>query len=310
MAEVHQLRTHYVNNLKDKVFFKEDSINGKTYCIFYIHDINIEEESFVDTFSQYFPFYVWNEDQIQFIDIDNNAENNLGNASKKCWNSEIVPTRKTKSNGIYGEVFLDFYERIVHGRRLISTYASRRAFSSNSEAKGYDHIGYILNNGVLELVIGEAKYVSTVYSAKDALVDDINGKFDSEGKWHPGHLTTEYFNRFLNFIIQKKESFSTVEKNEIQELMSELNRELVLGNGEFLQYIITHNMKLNCVFFAIFQNNSNIPKNLELHYDKIHQEAVNALNVMGVTNYSIEIVFVPTDLTSMHIKEKIDEFYE
>lgn len=309
MADVQILRQYYIDNLKEKIFLEEKTINGKRYCILYIHNIMDEEESFVVTFSRYFPYYVWNEDQIKYIDININADSNLQDASKRCWNSEIVPERPTNANGIYGEVFLDFYERIVHDRKLITTFASRRAFNSNSEAMGYDHIGYIINNGELELVIGEAKYVATVYSAKDALIDDINGKVDSEGRTILGHLTEEYFNSFLNFIVQKKDTFSEIEKTEIEALMSDLNRELVVGSGNFLNYIISHNMKLNCVFFAIFQNNAAEPEDLENQYDSIYNEAVNSLSYMNISNYNIEIVFVPTNANSMQIKEKIDEFY-
>lgn len=309
MADIQELRQYYVDNLKEKIFLEEKTINGKRYSILYIHNIWDEESSFVETFTRYFPYYVWNEDQIQYIDINNSADLNLEKASQKCWDSEVVPRRETKANGIYGEVLLDFYERIVHDRRLIATYASRRAFNSNAEAKGYDHIGYIINNGQLEVVLGEAKYVTNVSSAKTALVEDIEGKYNGNGTWVQGHLTKEYFDSFLNFIIQKRDVFSEVEKEEISDLMKELNRELVMGNGEFLRYIIEHNMRVNCIFFAVFQNAATKPEKLEKYYDKIYAKAIQALDCMNVTNYSIEIVFIPTDATSMQIKEKIDEFY-
>lgn len=309
MADIQELRQYYVDNLKEKIFLEEKTINGKNYSILYIHNILEEERSFVETFTRYFPYYVWNEDQIQYIDIDNTPDLNLQNASRKCWDSKVVPKRPTKMNGIYGEVLLDFYERIVHDRKLITTYASRRAFQSETESKGYDHIGYIINNSQLELVLGEAKYVTNVSSARTDLVGDIEGKYNKDGDWVQGHLTQEYFDSFLNFIIQKKDMFSEVEKNEISNLMKELNRELVLGNGEFLRYVIDHNMKVNCVFFAVFKSTATKPEDLVNYYDEIYGKAIQALASMNVINYSIEIVFIPTDARSMQIKEKIDEFY-
>lgn len=309
MANVLQLRKFYVDNLKRKIFLEEKIISNKKYSILYLHDILREKQYFIETFSKYFPYYVWNEDQIQYIDIEKNVDENLEAASKKCWQSEVVPKRQIKSNGIYGEVLLDFYERIVHDRKLITTFASRRAFKSNYEAKGYDHIGYILDQNNLQLVIGEAKYVTTVSSAKTALIEDINGKYDKDGKWIPGHLTIQYFNEFINFIVQKKETFSSIERQEIETLIADLNKELVLGGGNFLDYIINHNMKLNCVFFAVFESKATKPEDLEMNYDNIYKQAEDALIKMNVKNFNIEIVFIPTDASSMEIKEKINEFY-
>ena len=309
MTEVQKLRKYYVDIIEKKVFLEEKVIDGKKYCILYIHNILEEEKSFVDTFTQYFPYYVWNEDQLRFIDIDINADKNLEVASKKCWKSETVPDREAKVNGIYGEVFLDFYERIVHDRRIISTYASRRAYKSKEEAKGYDHIGYWKNGNVLEIVLGEAKYVTTVHAAKTALKEDVDGKFNAKGRWIPGHLTEEYFDSFMNFIVQAKDSFSVVEQEEIKDFIRDLNKELVQNDGKFLQYIIAQNIKINCVFFAIFQDDAQLPDELEKIYDEIYVEAEKALNAMKVLNYSIEIVFIPTKAKSMQIKEKIDEFY-
>lgn len=309
MTEVRKLRKYYVDNIEKKVFLEEKVINGKKYCILYIHNISEEEKSFVDTFTQYFPYYVWNEDQLRFIDIDTNADKNLEVASKKCWKSETVPKRNPKVNGIYGEVFLDFYERIVHDRRIISTYASRRAYKSKEEAKGYDHIGYWKNGNALEIVLGEAKYVTTVHAAKTALKEDVDGKFNDKGRWVPGHLTEDYFDSFMNFIVQAKDSFSEVEQEEIKDFIRDLNKELVQNDGKFLQYIINKNIKINCVFFAIFQDDAQSPEDFEKIYDEIYVEAEIALKAMKVSNYSIEIVFIPTKARSMQIKEKIDEFY-
>ena len=45
-------------------------------------------------------------------------------------------------------------------------------------------------------------------------------------------------------------------------------------------------------------------------YDAIEKEAKNHLNNLGFTNYSVEIVFIPTQSESMMIKGEIDEYYK
>jgi len=306
MADIEELHEYFVENMKDKVFFEKKSISGKSYIILYLHDIVSEVESFVETFVQYFPYCVWNEDQLEVLDISLGIKNALVEVSHRCWSSEIVPRRTIATNGIYGELYLDFYERIVNERKLIITYASRRSYANNQESKGFDHLGYLINNGKLEIVFGEAKYVSGASSAKDNLLADIRGKDDGS---EAGHLTKEYIEDFTNFAVQKNQQFSEAERLELKELMRELNTNLVNGGENFLEYIIEQDIKVNVVLFAVFKSTFKTPERFESYYDELHDEAENALNSMGITNYSIEVVFIPTEATSMHIKEKIDEFY-
>lgn len=306
MADIEELHEYFVSNIKDKVFFEKKSISGKSYVILYLHDIVTEVESFVETFVQYFPYYVWNEDQLDVLDISSGIKVALEKVSHKCWSSEIVPSRTTSTNGIYGELYLDFYERIVNERKLIIIYASRRSYANNQESKGFDHLGYLINNGKLEIVFGEAKYVSGASSARDNLLVDIRGKADGS---EVGHLTKEYIEDFANFAVQKNQQFSEAERLELKALMRELNTNLVNGRKNFLEYIIEQDIKINVVLFAVFKSTYKTTERFESHYDELHKEAENALNSIGITNYSIEVVFIPTESTSMHIKEKIDEFY-
>ena len=69
MADIEELHDYYVSNIKDKVFLEKKSIGGKSYVILYLHDIVAEVEAFVETFTQYFPYYVWNEDQLDVLDV-------------------------------------------------------------------------------------------------------------------------------------------------------------------------------------------------------------------------------------------------
>lgn len=135
MAKIEELHRYYLAEIKDKIFYERKGIEGKQYVVLYLHDAIKEIESFVDTFVQYFPYYVWNEDQLEMLDISINAKAALDNISRKCWSSQVVPKRTTSTNGIYGELYLDFYERIVNERKLITTYASRRSYLNNQACK-------------------------------------------------------------------------------------------------------------------------------------------------------------------------------
>lgn len=73
-------------------------------------------------------------------------------------------------------MFLDFYERIVNKAKLASTYVSRRDFNSNYENKGFDNALFLINNGEIEFVFAESKFVSTKTTAKNSLLEDITGK--------------------------------------------------------------------------------------------------------------------------------------
>lgn len=305
MSTIVDIRNYYKTSLEKKVFFDKKTSLGKTYYIMYLHDVQKEEDYFVETFSQYFPYYVWNEDQLDTLNTSVGMKISLGQASKNCWNSQVVAKRKTQANGIYGELFLDFYERVVHDRKLITTYASRRAYTDKTESRGYDHIGYLLNNGALEVVIGEAKYVSSAFSASSSLLEDINGK-----PTEPGHLTAKYFNDFINFVVCENKQFSEDEKSELKSLMRDLNSLLVNGGKTFLEYVVDNNIKLNVVLFAIFSDNRENPDLFKTYYDRLYEDAKAAIKMMGISYYSIEIVFIPTKATSMCIKGKIDDFYK
>ena len=85
---------------------------------------------------------------------------------------------------------------------------------------------------------------------------------------------------------------------------------LIQGKKDFISFLIQKNIKVNCVFFAIFKSNSTNPKDFIDCYDAIEKEAKNHLNNLGFTNYSVEIVFIPTQSESMMIKGEIDEYYK
>lgn len=311
MDNINYLVDYYSKNYKDLLFFSKLSIDRKEYAIMYPHDEVDEVKKFVDNFVKYFPFYVWNEDQLEVLQLKKNVEDSLEKASYDCWNdSVVVPQRKIKMNGIYGEVYLDFYERIVKKNKLICTYASKRSFRSNDETKGFDNVLYIINDNKIELVFSEAKFVVSSSAATSALKEDIVGKHETvKSKAKIGHLTKEFLNDYISFIVQKNSFFSDVERATLRPFFRKLNDVLVNGDKDFIQYLIDNNIKVNCVFFAIFKSSKCTPLDLTSNYDQIKEQAESNLHDIGIYNYSIEIVFVPTFSESLKIKGDINEHY-
>ncbi len=304
--KLEELREYYRKNLKDKIFLLKLEVEEKPLQILYIHDRNDELEKFVSTFSEYLPYYVNCGDVLQCIPIDDSLSEKLSRFSKTCWEGPNVPNRDTKVNGIYGELFLDFYERIVKKDLLASTYASRRDFNSKKENSGFDNVLFAMKNGKVEFVFAECKFVVNRSTAKDELIEDIKG---DPSKEKTGHLTYEYINNYVMFVVQKAAYFSDDDKALLKSFMADLNNVLINEGGDFVNYLINHEITINCVFFAIFQNKSSEIKDFIDTYNKIEKEAKASLDTIGFKNYNIEIVFIPTEATSMKIKGAIHDSY-
>jgi hypothetical protein len=303
---VDMLVDYYNAHYNGKIFHTKLSIKDKNYAVMYTHNQIDEIKNFVEKFSKYFPFYVWNEDQLEVLSEDD-IDSELNRASHICWdNNSLVPRRATKVNGIYGEVFLDFYERIIKRHKLVCTFAGKRSFKSNYEATGFDNVFYIIGDTGIEFVFSEAKFVTNSSTAKSDLIKDISGKDASSY----GHLSKDFLNDYISFVVQKASYFSATERAQLKSLFSELNKVLVSGKKDFVQYLIDTNTKVNCVFFAIFQSTRTTPEQLADTYDSINREAKQKLDSMGIGTYSIEIVFVPIHNKSMEIKGAIDEHYK
>lgn len=311
---IEELKQHYNHNYKNKIFFKEVSIHGKEFSIMYVHNKNEEMENFKQTFGHYLPFYIRNADQLEKISIGSEIDKILENRSKSIWKSStLIPNRNTKINGIFGELYLDFYERIVRKNKILISYASKSNFSSNIEKKGFDNFTYTLKNNQMEIIFCEAKFVTDIYTAKNCLIEDIKGKtITKEGvqKNILGHLTKEFINSYIQFVLEKNIEIEENDKIIANDFINELNKQLDEGN-KFLEIIIDNNIPLRFVFFAIFSSNElENPNYFENYYDSIKKEADVHIEKLGVTNYKIEIVFIPTFNKSMDLKLEIEKFYE
>ncbi|MCM1506055.1 MAG: DUF1837 domain-containing protein [Ruminococcus flavefaciens] len=310
-STIHGLEEYFETNHKIKIFLTRLTVKDKSFHVIYDYDKKEEIEKFVSNFTEYLPYYVYPADVLENLDVDGDLSKELLVLSKSCWSGPSVPTRDTKVNGIFGEVFLDFYERIVNKAKLASTYVSRRDFNSNYENKGFDNVLFLINNGEIEIVFAESKFVANKSSARDSLVKDIKGDSDSDDtKDSGGHLTKKFLNDYVTFIVEKNSFFSDDDKKLLKPFLSELNTLLAQGKTDFVSFLIQKNIKINCVFFAIFKNTNTDPNYYCDCYDAIEKEAKDHLDNIGFINYNVEIVFIPTKSESMKIKGEIDGYYK
>ena len=211
--DLKDLESYFEAEHKNKIFCTKLCVDNKKFCILYDYSKKDEIEKFVSNFTEYLPYYVYNADSLESIDPKGGIGKRLAETSKTCWNGPTVPKRDLKVNGIFGEVFLDFYERIVKKGKLASTYASRRNFKSRSENKGFDNVLFAINNDEIEFVFAESKFVADKSGAKSALVSDITGK--PATKDNPevvGHLTLDFMNDYITFVVEKGTFFLTQTK--------------------------------------------------------------------------------------------------
>jgi hypothetical protein len=311
--DVNKLIAHYQGNYSHKVFLTKLSDATQNAYIMYIHDYSQELESFSDTFLKYLPFYVRNSDYFEVIDESGDIDSQLANRSKSMRkNSRVIPQRRIESDGIYGELFLDFYLRIINARNAIMTYANKRSFDSNFESTGPDNIVYYVDaNGNINICICEAKFVGGASNAKGALIEDIVGRPATPGKkdGKPAHVSATYLNDYFQFVVEKGYHIQEPDKSKFKLFFEELNAQLDSGN-DFVSILIKHNVCVNLIFFAIFDSTRRTPDKLKDYYDEIYSQCEKNVKIIGFNNYKIEIVFVPTENQTMDIKRAMEKSYE
>lgn len=315
---INEIKDYYYKEHKNKVFLRKSCIKNYPFYIMYDYDKKNEIDKFVSNFTEYLPYYAYTEDMLECIDKSTNLSKKLLSISKKCWKGPNIPSRKTGVNGIFGEVFLDFFERIVNNATLATTYTSRRDFRNNNENTGFDIVYFLINNKKhkIEFLFSEAKFVNDKNKAKNSLVDDINGTI-VKNKENPeldhkieGHLSKKFMNDYITFIVEKNSYFSDTDKQLLKPFIKKLNDVLINKDGNFISFLIENNVKINCVFFAIFSNESSVPEDYIKSYNEIYSNAQQQLKKIGFNNFKIEIVFIPTKSKSMEIKGAINNFYE
>ena len=92
--------------------------------------------------------------------------------------SGSIPNRGTKIDGIYGEVYNDFYIRNIIDKDRLVSYISRRSYERpKGENEGIDLVGCGLKNNKLEITFSEAKFMTDIYANLGFQFDGID-KFE------------------------------------------------------------------------------------------------------------------------------------
>lgn len=303
------VRNYYKINYEKKVFCDKKNSKEKNYFILYLNDFKYEVDNFKETFVSFLPAYVKPDEFFNVIFKTDNIQESLNKESKKIWNSSaVLQHRQTKIDGLYGELFLDFYSRVVNHEKFFITYTSKRAYGSNYENLGYDQLYYSIDeNGDICLVIAESKFVTTKSSCHSELLKDINGAEDK-----PSHLTKDYFNNYMGYVLDKN-SFEEFEnpntKKEIGLFVEKLN-ECAINDNSLLDYLIENQIRIKLVLFGIFKEEDEDIQNYNDIYENLEKDAIQKFIDMGVSNFNIEIVFIPTKNKSMDIKGGISSYYD
>lgn len=304
-----EIRNYYSSRFEHKVFHDKKTNEKKDYYILYLNNFADECNNFTETFVNFLPAYVKSDDYLDILFQLPDKEKKIIEESKKIWdNSKTLPHRDVKIDGLYGELFLDFYSRVVNNNKFFITYASKRPYNMDVENYGYDQVYYqITEDNKLILVIAEAKFVASKNACYRSFLGDINGS-----ERGPSHLTKEYFDDYVSFILDKgsiEEYTDPTAKNTINKFVNDLNKNAILGNS-YLQFIINKQIQVKLVYFAIFSDqNEDTDDFIDVYLD-LEKNIMDKLKMMGILNYKIEIVFIPTKSTSMKVKGEIKSYYE
>jgi len=300
-----------------KVFFERLTLSNGNPGIMYLYNYNSELQNFKESFGLYLPIYVKNEDNLETMDFTDDIDAKLEYYSKRIWNeSKVIAHRQTKINGIYGELFLDIYLRVVLKTKLLISYASKRSFNSGFESKGIDSMGYVFNGNQIEIYLSEAKFVSNKSTVKKELLSDIkfghSTTIDGVTKTSPAHLTKNFLDDYFGFVLDKDISCPMKDRTQIKSIFDYFNNEInkVGSSKKFTDLLIEKKIKVHFICFAIFKAEEKKPDELNEIYKEIMDAIATQFSIIGISNFSSEIIFVPTMNQSMEIKKEIDSFYE
>ena len=305
------LKKFYRINHKQLLFLEEKHVENNNVIHMYVYDYTNELENFKKTFNEYFPFYVDNYDSMKYYKLSENIEEELIRQSKKLWSSPYVDTRDINKWGVFGELFVDFLVRIVYENETMLTYASKKAYHDKNEFKGIDNLACCLNNGELEVIMSEAKFVETLSSAKAELISDIEGKYDKNGNLtKKGHLNSDVINSYIaGFALKQQESVEKILLEETANKISQLNQKIVAEDNSFIEAMNSLNFRIRFIYFAIFRSSYKDPSDILKHYNDIIDAFNKQILELGLNNYDLDIVFIPTDNSSNIIREKMVEIY-
>jgi len=303
-SNIEILKDYYKRVCVPLIFINEYILEECCKAKVYLYNFQKEEElqNFKKVFQEYIPFYVKNFDRIlryNLTENDDEISTLLLNKAKNIKQREgILPARPIRINGIYGEVYNDFYVRnILENERLI-TYLSRRSYERpNSENQGIDVVACSLKDDNIEIIFSEAKFVTDINSAGTKLKDDVKT-----------HVNKDYINNFLQFVMQKQGDAINERKLEINNKINEFNDLIEDEDITFIEALNQMNFSVKFIFFAVFNNEARESIMYEHKIKEIITEFNSKIQETEIRNYSIEVVFVPTFNSSMDLKNKMEEW--
>lgn len=306
-----KLKKIYKSNYKQLLFLNEKRLAKNNSIHMYIYDYENELKNFSKTFNEYFPFYVDNFDSMKYYNLEENIEEELIKQSKKLWKSPYVDNRDIDKWGIFGEVLVDFLVRIVYENETMLTYASKKSYNDKTEFKGIDNLSCCLNEDKLEIIMSEVKFVSSLSSAKSDLISDIQGECDSSGELKKeGHLNSKFLNSYVEgFALKQQESVEKLLLRKAAQKISKLNEKIIAEDKTFIEAMNLLDYKIRFIYFAIFKSVHKEPSEILTQYEEIINSFNNQISMIGINNYDLDVIFIPTDNKSKEIKEKMVEIY-
>lgn len=302
--KIEGLKEYYKKVCSPLIFVNETKLENDKIAKVYLYDFSTEQEleNFKKVFQEYLPFYVMNFDVISLYDLEKDISQQLKNDAKYIYKSDIIPNRKTRSNGIFGELFNDYYIKNIINKEIFLTYLSRRTYNSgNWENQGIDIVACEEINNKLNIILSEAKFVGSLFRAKEDLKGDISGEH--------GHLNKEYINGYMDFVINRQFGLDKVRSEEVQNLINKFNAKRWKEKLEFIDCINKLGYSCKFVYFAIFkQSRDRNIKDFKESISEIVNEFNNKIKRTEIENYSIEVVFILTFNTSMDLKNKMEEW--
>ena len=301
MENIDILKRYYKEVCTPLIFVNETSLEKLKNVKVYLYDFNREQEleNFKKVFQEYMAMHVRNNDITNMYDLTKNISEQLQKEFKRIYKI-ITPDRKTGVNGIFGELFNDYYLKNVLNEEILLAYVSKKEFNNSNEAKGIDLVCCEDKNETLEIILSEAKFVGNLNSAKNSLIKDISGE--------DNHLNSKYINSYMNFVLNRQQGLDSIRKENVTLKINEINKKSILEDKKLIEAINELGYSIRFIYFAIFQyeNNRNI-ENFEDSINEILKEFEKQIRKTEVNHYSIEIVFIPTFNTSMSLKNKMEE---
>lgn len=295
------MKKYYKEVCTPLIFVNENNLEEFDNVKIYLYDFNKQKEleNFKKVFQEYMAMYVRNEDIINLYELSSGISEQLQKEFRNIYKI-ITPDRETKSSGIFGELFNDYYLKNILDEEILLAYVSKKEFNNNNESKGIDLVCCEEKNDILEIILSEAKFVGDLSAAKSSLINDISGK--------DNHLNSNYINNYMNFVLNRQDGLDKRRKEIITSQITEINKKIIIENKSFIDTINELGYFLRFVYFAIFQyeKNRNI-ENFKSSVMEISKEFEKQVIQTGVKNYSMEIVFIPTFNESMDLKNKMEE---